>query len=92
MQWLPRLTLIYLVASYAPKVAAQASAPLAHSQAKAGSWEQLAAEALRVGKPAWRPMLAYVARLHRQATHPAAWPFDHEWEGPGYVYGNALGH
>ncbi|QDA60467.1 MGH1-like glycoside hydrolase domain-containing protein [Hymenobacter jejuensis] len=39
-------------------------------------------------------MLGYVAGLHQQATHPATWPFDYEWEdlGPGYVYGNAFGH
>ena len=95
MQWLPRLALICLAASYSLKLAAQAVAPpLASSLAKPGSWEQLAAEAQRVGKPAWRPMLAYVAHLHQQATHPAAPPFDYEWEdlGPGYVYGNAFGH
>jgi putative isomerase len=62
--------------------------------ASGGGWAQLSAEALRVGKPTWRPMLSYVAALHQRATHPAAPPFDYEWEdlGPGYVYGNAFGH
>ncbi|MCC3154249.1 trehalase family glycosidase [Hymenobacter sp. BT770] len=71
------------------------SAPVSAARpAAAGSWAELTAEANRVGKPAWRPMLAYVAALHQRATHPAAPPFDYEWEdlGPGYVYGNAFGH
>jgi putative isomerase len=95
MHWLPRLALIYLAVSCAPKLAAQPGAPpLAHAPAPSGSWAQLSAEAASIGKPAWRPMLAYVASLHRRATHPAAPPFDYEWEdlGPGYVYGNAFGH
>ncbi|UOQ69631.1 MGH1-like glycoside hydrolase domain-containing protein [Hymenobacter volaticus] len=64
------------------------------SSASGDSWAQLSADALHTGKPAWRPMLTYVAALHQKATHPAAWPFDYEWEdlGPGYVYGNAFGH
>ncbi len=39
-------------------------------------------------------MLTYLARLHKTNTHPAAWPFEYEWEGlgPGYVYGEAFGH
>jgi putative isomerase len=59
-----------------------------------GSWQQLDKEAGHAGKPAWRPMLVYVAKLHKLNTHPATWPFDYEWEGlgPGYVYGNAFGH
>lgn len=78
------------------QVAAQGSRQPAPSRlpAAGGSWAQLTTEARRTGKPAWRPMLAYVAALHQKATHPAAWPFDYEWEdlGPGYVYGNAFGH
>jgi len=61
---------------------------------KAGSWERLLTTASTSGKPDWRPMLTYVAQLHKANTHPATWPFDYEWEGlgPGYVYGEAFGH
>ena len=47
-----------------------------------------------LGKPAWRPMLRFVAELHEQSTHPAQPPFPHPWEeiGPGYCYGPAFGH
>jgi hypothetical protein len=59
-----------------------------------GEWSGLSKEAQSIGKPAWRPMLGYVAALHRESTHPAEYPFDYEWEenGPGYVYGRAFGH
>ncbi|WP_191906362.1 MGH1-like glycoside hydrolase domain-containing protein [Hymenobacter baengnokdamensis] len=83
------LSLLLLPASLT-RLSAQAPQPAR----AAGSWAQLSRDAGRVGKPAWRPMLRYVAALHQKATHPAAWPFDYEWEdlGPGYVYGNAFGH
>lgn len=59
-----------------------------------GSWEDLNVGAASIGKPQWRPMLIYLAKLHLTNTHPATYPFDYEWEGlgPGYVYGNAFGH
>src|SRR5436309_10341087 len=59
-----------------------------------GSWGDLDKEALRTGKVQWRPMLAYLSKLHQRATHAAQPPFAYEWEdlGPGYVYGNAFGH
>lgn len=59
-----------------------------------GSWETLEKEVSQLGKKEWRPMLQYVADLHKKSTHPAAYPFDYEWEeiGPGYVYGPAFGH
>ncbi|PTR01177.1 trehalase [Mucilaginibacter yixingensis] len=59
-----------------------------------GSWQQLDNVASLSGKSEWRPMLTYVAKLHKLSTHAAIWPFDYEWEGigPGYVYGEAFGH
>jgi len=56
--------------------------------------EKLMAEAGRIGKPAWRPMLRYVAELHARSTHPPRIPFPYPWEeiGPGYCYGPAFGH
>ena len=55
---------------------------------------QLKASVSTLGKPEWRPMLAYVADLHARSTHPAQPPFPHPWEeiGPGYCYGPAFGH
>jgi putative isomerase len=57
-------------------------------------WQALRREADTLGRPAWRPMLRYLAALHARATHPAAPPFAFEWEdlGPGYGYGPAFGH
>lgn len=57
-------------------------------------WNGLKAEATTLGKPAWRPMLSYMAGLHARGTHPAQPPFEFEWEelGPGYGYGPAFGH
>jgi hypothetical protein len=57
-------------------------------------WSALHREADSLGKPAWRPMLRYLAAQHERATHPAAPPFAYEWEelGPGYGYGPAFGH
>ncbi len=59
-----------------------------------GSWEAVREEARRLGKPAWRSMLTYVAALHEKSTHPPEHPFDRPWEeiGPGYVFGRAFGH
>lgn len=59
-----------------------------------GSWENLIQNAGKSGKSKWRPMLKYVAELHRKSTHPAIYPFEYEWEeiGPGYIYGPAFGH
>lgn len=56
--------------------------------------ENLKAEAGRLGKPAWRPMLRYVAELHERSIHPPQPPFPRPWEeiGPGYCYGPAFGH
>ncbi|BAM03037.1 MGH1-like glycoside hydrolase domain-containing protein [Phycisphaera mikurensis] len=54
-----------------------------------------AAETASADRPAWAPMLAYVADLHgrsvREDTHGI---FPHPWEeiGPGYCYGPAFGH
>lgn len=54
----------------------------------------LVREAAALGKPSWRPMLVYVARLHERATHPPEPPFAYPWEeiGPGYGIGPAFGH
>lgn len=59
-----------------------------------GSWESLISNTQNIGKPEWRPMLKYVAELHKKSTHPAQYPFPYEWEeiGPGYIYGPAFGH
>jgi len=51
-------------------------------------------EVKTLGKPAWRPMLAYDVMLHRVDTHAAAAPFEFPWEdtGRGYGYGPGTGH
>ena len=56
--------------------------------------ENLKAEAESLGRPAWRPMLRYVAELHERSTHPPRPPLPYPWEeiGPGYCYGPAFGH
>lgn len=66
----------------------------AASDAVATGWAALRHEADTLGKPAWRPMLRYLAALHERGTHPPAPPFEFEWEtlGPGYGYGPAFGH
>lgn len=72
-----------------------ASAALACGRAAApDDWVTLRREADTLGKPAWRPMLRYLAALHERSTHPAVEPFAYEWEevGPGYGYGPAFGH
>ncbi len=54
----------------------------------------LKAEAVRLGRPAWRPMLSYVAQLHERSIHPLCPPFPYPWEeiGPGYQNSPAFGH
>ncbi|MBN1640053.1 MAG: glycoside hydrolase [Anaerolineae bacterium] len=56
--------------------------------------EGLNAYVEEIGKPEWRAMLRYVARLHEASTHPPRDPFPYPWEeiGPGYCYGPAFGH
>jgi putative isomerase len=56
-------------------------------------WDRLKAEARVIGKPDWRPMLAYLAELHEKSTHPAQPPFPYPWEeiGPGYPH-RVFGH
>lgn len=56
--------------------------------------DNLKAEVERLGQPAWRPLLRYVADLHARSTHPASPPFSRPWEeiGPGYCYAPAFGH
>lgn len=51
-------------------------------------------EVATLGKPAWRPMLAYDVGMHRASTHPATPPFQYPWEdtGTGYGYGPGFGH
>jgi putative isomerase len=51
-------------------------------------------EVKTLGKPAWRPMLAYDVSMHRASTHPATPPFVYPWEdtGTGYGYGPGFGH
>lgn len=46
------------------------------------------------GKPAWRPMLLYLADLHGRSVHPPAGHFRFAFEdiGPGYQGGTAFGH
>jgi glycogen debranching enzyme len=56
--------------------------------------ESFEAKVKELGKPGWRPMLMYVARLHGKSTHKPEGPFKYPWEeiGPGYCYGPAFGH
>ena len=66
----------------------------AQSLSNKGSWKKLNEDAASYGKPAWRDMLVYTAKLHQKSTHPARWPFQYEWEeiGPGYHMSPAFGH
>ncbi|WP_438480447.1 hypothetical protein [Oleiharenicola lentus] len=54
----------------------------------------LAKEVATAGKPAWQPMLNYLARLHGQSVSPATGFFKYAYEslGPGYMRGRAFGH
>jgi putative isomerase len=59
------------------------------------AWAQgLAKESQTLGKPAWRPMLAYDVQMHVASTHAAEPPFEFPWEdtGRGYGYGPGFGH
>jgi len=49
-------------------------APEASGFATSNSWSALNNEVLHLGKPQWRPLLAYVASLHEKSTHPATYP------------------
>jgi putative isomerase len=92
---LSRLSLLYLsLISCSYLTAQKGPATTKIDSNKAGSWDALLSTASSAVKPEWRPMLTYVAQLHKANTHPATWPFDYEWEGlgPGYVYGEAFGH
>ncbi len=76
-------------------LAALAFAHPAKAQSPAPDWATgLDAEVKTLGKPAWRPMLAYEVMLHRASTHPATPPFEYPWEdtGRGYGYGPGFGH
>jgi glycogen debranching enzyme len=55
---------------------------------------QLEAETASIGKPEWRPVLEYVARLHGCSTHAPSPPLPYPWEeiGPGYHLRPAFGH
>lgn len=60
-----------------------------------GTWaDGLSQEVRNMGKPEWRPMLAYVVKLHEASLHPAAPPFAYPWEdmGRGYLIGPAIGN
>ena len=56
--------------------------------------EDLESKVGKSGKPQWRPMLSYVAELHKRSTHEPRYPFEYPWEeiGSGYCYGPAFGH
>jgi putative isomerase len=56
--------------------------------------ERLQKEALRLGKPAWRPMLRYTAELHGRSILAPLPPFPYPWEeiGPGYAGSPSFGH
>jgi putative isomerase len=88
------ISIVYIAIFFNIANAQKFSAKNNGANTRPGGWQQLNNDALKTGKPSWRPMLSYVAKLHKKATHPAQWPFDYEWEdlGPGYVYGNAFGH
>jgi hypothetical protein len=46
------------------------------------------------GRPAWVPVLEYVADLRGRSVFPACGVLPYAWEniGPGYCYGPAFGH
>ncbi len=56
--------------------------------------DALVKEAAQPGKPAWQPMLLYLAELHGQSVHPPTGLFRYPWEdiGPGYQGGQVFGH
>lgn len=55
---------------------------------------RLVHESQSLGKPEWRPMLEYTARLHERSILPPRPPFRRPWEeiGPGYQNSPAFGH
>ncbi len=66
-----------------------------HSDKLKQEWPgALQLEVQTLGKPAWRPMLAYDVTLHVADTHPAEAPFAFPWEdtGRGYGYGPGTAH
>lgn len=71
-------------------------ATLARGQTQEGRAlrDALVREADRPGKPAWRPMLLYLAELHGRSVHPPTGHFRYPFEGigPGYQGGQAFGH
>jgi len=77
-----------------PAPVAEKPAAMSTNQVVSNSWTALKREVLHLGKPQWRPLLAYVASLHEKSTHPAIYPFAYDWEeiGPGYMAGPAFGH
>src|SRR5262245_33923516 len=56
--------------------------------------DALVKEAEQPGKPAWKPMLLYLADLHGRSVLPAVAHFPHPYEsiGPGYQDGRVFGH
>jgi hypothetical protein len=56
--------------------------------------DALVKQADRPGKPAWKPVLLYLAELHGRSVLPAAAHFPHPYEsiGPGYQDGRVFGH
>jgi hypothetical protein len=56
--------------------------------------DALVREAAQPGKPAWRPMLLYLAELHGKSVHPPLGHFKYPFEsiGPGYQGGKVFGH
>jgi glycogen debranching enzyme len=55
-------------------------------------FSKLEAESLTLGKPEWRPVLEYVAKLHGTSTHPPRAPLPYPWEEIGPGYNLAFGH
>lgn len=56
--------------------------------------DALLREAELPAKPAWQPMLRYLAELHGRAVLPAVahFPYPYETIGPGYQDGRVFGH
>jgi putative isomerase len=74
--------------------APSADAANAATQAGARLREGLRREAGRPNKPAWRPMLEFLADLHGKSVLPAIGHFKYPYEsiGPGYQSGRVFGH
>src|SRR6476469_7832141 len=56
--------------------------------------DALLKEAALPSKPAWQPMLRYLAELHGRSVHPPMdyFPYPFEGIGPGYQGGKVFGH